>query len=51
MPAEPLPVTADMPLEDLHEFADEAEQGFGGLGEALLAGVDAGRRRHAARSR
>ena len=37
--AEPLPLTPDMPLEHLHAFADEAEQGFGGLGEALLVGV------------
>ena len=35
-PAEPLPLTPDMPLEHLHAFAGEAEQGFGGLGEALL---------------
>lgn len=38
-PAEPLPLTADMPLDDLHAFADEAEQGFARLFDVLLQGL------------
>src|SRR3954469_10649688 len=37
---EAFPLTVDHPLEDLHAFADEGEQGFGAVGDALLQGLD-----------
>lgn len=39
-PVEPFPLTADDPLDALHAYADEAEQGFGALGDVLLQGVE-----------
>ena len=39
-PVEPFPLTVDHPLEDLHAYADEGEQGFGAVGDVLLQGLD-----------
>ena len=39
-PVEPFPLTVDDPLDQLHAYADEGEQGFGALGDALLTGVE-----------
>src|SRR4051812_21258480 len=39
-PVEPFPLTVDHPLEDLHAYADEGEQGFGAMGDVLLQGLD-----------
>src|SRR6478609_5353261 len=40
-PVEPFPLTVDDPLDQLHAYADEGEQGFGAVGDALLTGVEA----------
>ena len=39
-PVEPFPLTVDHPLEVLHAYADEGEQGFGAVGDVLLQGLD-----------
>ncbi|MFT3853118.1 MAG: alpha/beta hydrolase fold domain-containing protein [Ilumatobacteraceae bacterium] len=39
-PAEPSPVTGASPLDELHTYVDEAEQGFGGLFDVLMEGLE-----------
>ncbi len=39
-PTPPSPVNGESSLDDLHAYVDEAEQGFGGMNDALFVGLE-----------